>query len=194
MSRLLLALFTVAAVANGQSSAKPSDAPSEVPSDVPSDVPTRASFQPSQVPSLVPLSKSPNLMAPFPVTTSCGVGTCVAFESIHEMSAYIARISGQGHVCMCPGTFAPANDNCPSVSDQPALTLTEQQQVTLECDSQTGSKCIYACPQVMVSVPSAGSLLTLNGHGNMQVTGGTMLARIVVEGGTANIYGVKFEE
>jgi len=201
--------------AEAEASDSPSDVPSEVPvgmSDVPSELGTESpsaggsTTTPGGGPGEVTVPPGETTSAPnFVCVTAetCGLGQCVSFATMDEIRSCVESIDGQGKLCMCPFTFSTTGGNCPTApqaADGEAgavaagIVVSAGQDVTLECDSDFGTKCIFACPDAVLDVQQ-NARLTLEGRSLTELTGGTSYSRIFVdEGGEATIRDATFRE
>lgn len=101
--------------------------------------------------------------------------------TILDLNATIAGIASSAHVCICPGNYSEV---CPSDTAEPAIVINGGQDIVLECVVSNSSTdvCTFGCPGVIVHVRSGGSL-TLTGNAALEMTGGVVYSRMVVEEG-----------
>lgn len=113
--------------------------------------------------------------------------------TILDLNATIAGVSSSGHLCICPGNYSEV---CPSVTAEPAIVINGGQDIILECVAGNSSTdaCIFGCPGVIAHVKGGGAL-TLLGNAAMEMTGGVVYSRLVVEeGAVVNMTAVNFME
>lgn len=98
-----------------------------------------------------------------------------------DLSAAVANVTSSATLCLCPFHYSDATQSCPTNSSEPAVIVDQGQEITIECvQANGGGKCIFGCPQTILHVKSGGAL-TLKGNGEMELTGGIVYSRILVE-------------
>jgi hypothetical protein len=130
-----------------------------------------------------------------PIDGPCD-GLCSdSYDTLDKVQLAIDMIETKGTICLCPTTFAPEAGNCPLFEEnKPSLVVEDGQDVTIECVSPLGAKCIFACPNTVIQVASGG-VLTFMGGNNTLMTGGALYSRVYVDlGGMADISGVEFSK
>ncbi|GKY98008.1 hypothetical protein MPSEU_000758900 [Mayamaea pseudoterrestris] len=166
---------------------------------VPSAAPTLATSDMISSSPTAPFENDDNVVAS-PVDGSCD-GLCSdSYSSIGKIQLAVSMVNGAGTICLCPMTFAPEAGNCLAhdnqnsneTSSKPSILVQNNQDVTIECVSPLGAKCIFACPSTVVQVASGGSVTFIGGN-NTLFTGGTLYSRVQVDAGaSAMISGVEF--
>lgn len=111
--------------------------------------------------------------------------------TVLDINTTIANIASKGLLCVCPGNYS---DVCPSDTAEPAIVINGGQDIVMECVAgQTSTTtCTFGCPGVIVHVRTGGSL-TLTGNAALEMTGGVVYSRLVVEeGATVDLNAVIF--
>ena len=183
---LLLSLILSVTVAQAQNA---SDAPSDVPSMVP------AASLPSQLPTIIPSNDNgggSNVTVPNGACTD--VSGCTSFSTLPDLADYLSSVRGPSTLCLCPVVYTNEYGACGTTPTEPSISVLSGQDLTIECDSKLGAKCVFACEPVAFAVETGGKL-TLHGNAVMEFTRGRIYTRLFVySGGAATVMNAVFRE
>jgi len=104
----------------------------------------------------------------------CNINTCTLYSSMVDLKNDATLRS---NICMCSTIFRPQGimSRCIGTSED-TITIESDHTVTIEC-ADSNLECRFECPNIVFVVEGS---LTLQGNGQMSLSGGISESRIVV--------------